>query len=251
VGYLPERLVTAQPVLSGSRPSRPADVAMEAGELLRDLQAAWAPDLPPAQQFHQLAAAEVSARLFAAKLPALRGRVEPGEPLHDLDAASKAGVPAAQPFQQLAAAETSARLVQAILPPLGERVEALLRELETDMPAIDRLVPAHGDFNARQLLVQRDGLALVDFDGMCLAPAALDPAKYAAYLVLGGPNDLHEASEVLDELLEGYGDRPFGLSWYLATCILRRAPRPFRYLDEHWPERVEGMIAASEAALRS
>ena len=24
------------------------------------------------------------------------------------------------------------------------------------------------------------------------------------------------------------------------------SPRPFRYLDEHWPERVEGMIEAAE-----
>jgi hypothetical protein len=39
-GRLPGRLVTAQPLLSGSRPAGSADVAREAGELLRELQAA-------------------------------------------------------------------------------------------------------------------------------------------------------------------------------------------------------------------
>jgi hypothetical protein len=97
--------------------------------------------------------------------------------------------------------------------------------------------------------VTPDGLAVVDFDAMCLAPAAFDPATYAAHLVSGGPDDLDDACEVLDELLEGYGDRPLGLSWYLATCILRHSRYPFKYLDEHWPEGVERMVAAAEAAV--
>jgi ATP-binding cassette, subfamily B, bacterial len=203
-GQLPSRLVTVQPALDGSRPSQPADVAFDAGELLHDLQKS-------------------------------RGR----------------GLSAADTAQQLAAAGRSAHLVMALLPAISARIRALLRALEAERPSVDGLVPSHGDFNARQLLVRPDGLAAIDFDAMCLAPAALDPATFGAYLVLGGPSDLDAATEVLEQLLEGYGDRPLGLEWYLATCILRRAPRPFRYLDEHWPERVEGMVAASEAALRS
>jgi Ser/Thr protein kinase RdoA (MazF antagonist) len=128
-------------------------------------------------------------------------------------------------------------------------VQALLHELEAEMPSINDLVPTHGDFNARQLLVRPDGLAVIDLDAMCLAPAALDPATYAGHLVFGGPDDLAQASEVLERLLEGYGGRPFALEWYLATCILRRSPWPFRYHQEHWAERLEGMVAAAEAAV--
>jgi hypothetical protein len=208
-GYLPARLVTIQPLLSGSPPARPADVALEAGELLRDLQAAWGPHAP----------------------------------------APEAGLVVARPSQQLAVAEASASFVAAILPALSGRLEALLRELEATAPSIDRLVLSHGDFSARQLLVTPDGLAVVDLDAMRLAPAALDPATYAAHLVFGGPDDLADASEVLEELVEGYGGRPLGLSWYLATCIVRHSRCPFRYFDEHWPERVEGMVTAAEAAL--
>jgi hypothetical protein len=221
-GDLPGRLVTVQHLFSGSPPARPADVALAAGQLLRALQVAWAS--------HARAQ-------------------EPGEVSGDLDAAREAGLAVARPSQQLAISEESASFVAAILPDLGGRLEALLGVLEATVPSIDRLVLSHGDFIARQLLVTPDGLAVVDLDAMSLAPAALDPATYAAHLVFGGPDDLDKALAALEELLEGYGGRPPGLSWYLATCILRHARSPFRYLDEHWPERAEGMVTAAEAAL--
>jgi hypothetical protein len=247
-GHLPARLVTVQPLLSGARPS-PAAVAPDAGELLRKLQSTMAPVIPAAHQFHQLVAARASARLVAASLPALPIRAEAGERLSGLDAVQQADLAVAMPSQQLAVAEASARFVAAILPVLGVRLEALVRELEATVPSIDRLVLSHGDFSARQLIVSPDGLALIDLDAMCLAPAALDPTTYAAHLVFGEPDDLAVAYEVLEELLDGYGGRPVGLSWYLATSILRHSRYPFRCFDEHWPGRVEGMVTAAEAAL--
>jgi hypothetical protein len=194
-------------------------------------------------------------RLLAGSPPARPGGVAlaAGELLRELQTASpdpqEAGLVVAPPSEQLAVAEASARFVAAILPALGGRLEVLLRALEASVPPCDRLVLAHGDFSARQLLVTADGLAVVDLDAMRLAPAALDPATYAAHLVFGEPDDLDDASAALEELLEGYGGRPLGLSWYLATSILRHSRSPFRYFDEHWPERVEGMVAAAEAAL--
>jgi hypothetical protein len=38
-------------------------------------------------------------------------------------------------------------------------------------------------------------------------------------------------------------------SWYLATMILRRAARPFRYFEPDWRPRVGQMVAAAEGAL--
>jgi hypothetical protein len=201
--YLPSRLITVQPLLPGSSPEWPAEVAREAGKLLRALQAA-------------------SPRVTS---------------------------PEVRPAQQLAVAEASARYVTALLPALGDRLQALLRELEATMPPIDRFVPSHGDFCARQLLVTPDGLAVIDWDAIRCAPAALDPASYAAHLVAGEPDDLDHATDALERLLEGYAIRPQGLSWYLATCILRHSRSPFRYFDERWPERIEGMVAAAERAL--
>jgi hypothetical protein len=176
---------------------------------------------------------------------------EAGEALRQLHACRAPGLRTSPPSSQLAAARASGAFIGAVLPGLRGRVEAHLRRLEESMPATNGVVLSHGNFSARQLLVRPDALAIIDFDRICLAPAALDPATYAAQVVRGGPDDLDELETVLDDLLEGYGTRPDGLPWHLAVLIMRKAPRPFRYLDEHWPEAVEGMLGASEAALSS
>jgi Ser/Thr protein kinase RdoA (MazF antagonist) len=172
---------------------------------------------------------------------------EAGELLALLHGSPPDGLRIRRPGDQLAAAAASARLVSRLVPRLSRRLEVLLADLERSTPDAGSLVPAHGDFHARQLLQGGDGLCVTDFDSMCLAPAALDLATYPAHLVRGGEDDLDEARAVLVALVEGYGTEPQGLSWYLATGILRRGPRPFRFLDERWPERVEAMVDAAEA----
>jgi ATP-binding cassette subfamily B protein len=171
--------------------------------------------------------------------------------LHRTDPSSArlTSLPVAPPARQLEAAAASGRLVAAIAPTLRRRVGNLLRELEQSLPEAGELVPSHGDFNARQLLLVGGELALTDLDELCLAPHALDLATYIAYVVRGQPAHLVTAEKVLDALLEGYGSRPTGMSWYLATMILRRSPRPFRYFEPEWPNGVEAMVDAAEDAL--
>jgi len=214
---------------------------------------------------------EVPTPAFTGQLPARLVTVQPvlsgarpaaaaevartmGELLRELHDASPSAesphIPTASPSFQLAAAARSSELVTALRPDLTGRVQALLRRLEATMPAVERRVHSHGDLNARQLLVTAGGVAVVDFDSMCLAPPALDVADYAGHEVRGTEDDVGEISRLLAELVEGYGERPLGLPWYVATSIVRRSPEPFRYVEQHWPERIEGMIAASEAALR-
>ena len=85
-----------------------------------------------------------------------------------------------------------------VLPELRPRVEALLERLGRELPAGLALVPAHGDFHVDQLLVAGDGIAVVDFDEMCLAAPALDIASYAADVVRGRDGDLAAVGEVLE-----------------------------------------------------
>jgi ATP-binding cassette subfamily B protein len=176
---------------------------------------------------------------------------EAGAVLALLQASRPGGLRPFGPIAQLRAAGASARLVSAIAPELQWRLDRLFASLASSAPVHAALVPSHGDYNSRQLLMGRGGLAITDFDAFCLAPAALDPTTYAAYAVYGGADDLANALVVLDELIDGYGERPPHLSWYLATMILRRAPRPFRYFVSDWRPRVEGMVASAEAALDS
>jgi hypothetical protein len=92
-----------------------------------------------------------------------------------------------------------------------------------------------------------DGTAVVDFDGLCLAAPALDVATYAADVVRGRPSDLDELEAVLAGVLDGYGERPAGLEWHLATAVLGRAAHPFQRQVPEWPERVSAMVGVAEA----
>jgi starch synthase len=172
--------------------------------------------------------------------------VEAGATLARLHAGSSATLREVQPIEQLDNAAASAELVGRLDPSLRPRLLALLGRLEAALPPDLEAVPAHGEFDAGRLLRGADGMVITDFEAMCGAPAALDVASYAADVVRGDPADLEAALSVLDLVVEGYARRPEELSWYLATTILRRAPRPFRQQEEQWPQRMEGMVAAAE-----
>jgi ABC-type multidrug transport system fused ATPase/permease subunit len=176
---------------------------------------------------------------------------EAGALLARLQASRLNTLPQFAPAAQLRAATASARLVGTIAPDLKARLGRLLSSLAGSTPNSSALVPSHGDFNARQLLVCDGDLALTDFDEFCLAAPALDPATFAAYMIYGRPTDLAGALAALDDLAYGYGQRPAHLPWYLATMILRRSARPFRYFEPDWRTRVEQMVTAAEEALDS
>ena len=50
-------------------------------------------------------------------------------------------------------------------------------------------------------------------------------------------------------LVDAYGSRPPGVTWYLATYLLRRTRRPFTRLKEGWPDAIEQRVRAAELAL--
>jgi thiamine kinase-like enzyme len=112
----------------------------------------------------------------------------------------------------------------------------------------DELVSSHGGFHISQLLRSDGELAVVDFDGLCRAPAADDIASYVASLV-DRPDDLQRAADTLDVLVDAYGRRPAGVRWYLAAHLLGRARRPFTRLKPGWPDEIGERVAAAGAAL--
>jgi hypothetical protein len=162
-----------------------------------------------------------------------------GTPFDDL--------PSELPQDRLSKAAKHTRLLSSIVPGLGSRLESLLTRLEGDVPS-DEPVPSHGGFHMSQLLQSDGELGVIDFDGMCLAPPALDVSSYIASLV-ERPDDLPQAAATLDVLVDAYGSRPTGVTWYLAAHLLGRARRPFARFKPDWPEEVEERFAAAEAAL--
>lgn len=173
-----------------------------------------------------------------------------GALLREMHATNLEGLDPLLPKHRLKAAATSVAIVSIVAPALASRAAALLRELERSAPLVDGVVSSHGDFHGGQLLVQPEGLAVIDFDLLGSAPPAFDLATYAGHLVPKEAPDIDAAATALDELVEGYGARPPWLAWYLSISILRRARVPFRNFDHDWPEGVETMLGAAEAALR-
>jgi len=203
---------------------------------------------------------------FEASIPELRltvqAAVDGDVPPTAVDAAFAAGalmrrlqessvgrLPEAGPSELLAAADRRAALVATLVPELRARVGDLVDRLRDSIPGVEQLVPAHGDFHADQLLADGRELVLVDFDGMCLAPPALDLATYMADVVRGRVGDRDAIEAVREPLLAGYGDRPSALEWHLAAVVLTRAPHPFHRQLPEWPARTEAMVGVAEAVL--
>jgi Phosphotransferase enzyme family len=150
----------------------------------------------------------------------------------------------------LALAAEKGTLAAHILPELCPRVTRLLERLQASAPVADGIVPTHGDFDADQLVEVQDGDHVVlDFDDVCTAAPAYDPATYLADVVRGSAEDLGAIEAVREPLLTGYGARPPALEWYLAAVVLARAPHPFQRFVSAWPKRVRGMIQSAEEVL--
>lgn len=188
----------------------------------------------------------VQAAVEGEAVPPLEAAPEAGALLRRLQQAEVTGLAPAGRETQLDAARRKAALIGAVVPALAPRVGTLLRGLTASMPPAGRLVPAHGDFHAGQLLRADGSLHLLDLDSICLAGPAHDLAEYAAGAAEAG---LETGIAALDALLDGYGARPDGLDWDLAAAILVRASHPFHRALPRWADRVEGMVAAAEAVL--
>ena len=143
-----------------------------------------------------------------------------------------------------------ATFVADLLPEMRAELDSLMSQLRVTAPSGLPRVTCHGNFHAGQLLAGPEGMTLIDVDRLCLAPAAYDLASFAAHVAFGRPDDLELVHATLDSLLAGYGRRPPGVEWFLANCLLRRSPVPFRHQDEHWPEAVASLVGSARKALR-
>ena len=81
-------------------------------------------------------------------------------------------------------ARERAALIAAHTPGQAAEVQRLAQQLATRLEALqpDAYRPAHGGFKASQLLFHSHQVFVVDFDGFCLADAALDVGYFLAYL---------------------------------------------------------------------
>lgn len=142
-----------------------------------------------------------------------------------------------------------AGFVADLLPHLREELSALLADLKAKAPCGLPLVTSHGNFHAGQLLAGPQHISLIDMDRLCLAAPAYDVASFAAHVAVGRQGEMELVTATVDSLLTGYGASPADLGWFLANCLLRRAPVAFRHQDEHWPDAAASLVLSAREAL--
>jgi Phosphotransferase enzyme family len=88
---------------------------------------------------------------------------------------------------------------------MGPALRALADLLARTVPPPGPLVPSHGDFSPRNVLVTEAGLVLIDWDRSLLAPPGRDVAYFGAWMWATELLEDGSASwAAADELVEGY-----------------------------------------------
>lgn len=151
-----------------------------------------------------------------------------------------------------------AKYLGQICPPQADRAANLARRLAQsleDKPAADCTI--HGDFYAKQVLLDGDSVAVIDLDEAVRSDPAADLGNFVARLqrdALRGDLPSARVSELKAVLLEGYRRVAPGLigrrvDLYSAATLVRLAPHHFRGRAPDWPERIEANLDRAEAIL--
>jgi Phosphotransferase enzyme family len=183
--------------------------------------------------------------------------------LHALDLDSSAGrdLPDLGADQLLDRLERKTlRTIGRALPGLAGRSAALAGALRAaGPPACGPATAVHGDFHIANLLLDADGLVLLDLDELSRGDAELDLALFASRLLLVAlhrGDGLGEAARLVAELTDAYGaargwavdERSF--AWYLATCLIgRQVKTSIRHLAPDLEGLCSSLLSLAEHTL--
>jgi len=176
-----------------------------------------------------------------------------GRALARLHGQAGIGLPALPREREAATLEATAAGVAWLLPPLGGRITALATRLADRVraaPVLQR--PIHGDFYAKQVLLDGEHAGVLDLDSAALGDPALDLGLFLAHLerdrLRGGPV---ASPALIAAFLDGYreeaGRVPGRLALYTAIALLRLTPDPFRHREPDWEERTARLLDRAES----
>ena len=190
---------------------------------------------------------------------AARGTLEHvGAALAHLHAASADGLPTFSRREEAHALRAVAESVAFLLPRSARRIRALAERL---IDALGRTPfegrALHGDFYAKQILVDGGEAVFLDFDRSVRGDPATDPGTFLAHLErdrLRGALSEDVVERAGAALLEGYRREAPGLEerrvrLYTAAGLFRLTPHPFRFREPDWPARTEALLNRVEALL--
>ncbi len=199
--------------------------------------------------------------------PMLRDLTRRSEP--DLSAVSSTALGLAELHTQTAALETSdieqdvaqlhtaAELLGFLLPEQAERTAELASRLSSRiraMPRGDALI--HGDFYAKQIVLNRGRVYLLDLDTLSRGDPLVDVGLFLAHLerdVVLHAMDAEAARAVGEVFCERYQREAQhsldGAAVHTAASLLRLASYPFRIRDPQWPDAIVRLLGRAETLL--
>jgi aminoglycoside phosphotransferase (APT) family kinase protein len=172
--------------------------------------------------------------------------------LHAQDGNSLTAVtPDAQTRTLVAAADA----IASVCPQLARRAHRLAGKLESRLSEPSPPPrPIHGDFSADQVLLQDDGVGIIDFDAAIRGDPAADLGSFAAHVqreVVRDKLPAERAEAMIAELLEGYRiasrhDPTDRFRLHFAAALLHLAYSPFRYREPDWAQKAQSLLERAE-----
>ncbi len=183
-----------------------------------------------------------------------------GAALAELHAQAPTGLPALGRAEIATAVNAASAHVAWTLPDVSGRASSLAQRvtqtLSGDWASVATAV--HGDFYAKQVLIDAGHVAIVDLDDAALGDPMVDVGNFVAHLeldVVRGRLPADTAARAGAAFVSGYAvARGPGalnrLDGYVAAAIVKLAPRPFRDRAANWPEQTTALLERAEARVR-
>ncbi len=151
--------------------------------------------------------------------------------------------------------DATARALDFILPDWGSLVRSIVERGAAAAQRLNGPVHAlHGDFYAKQVLLNDGTATVLDFDRAFYGPPDLDIANFIAHLErdwLRGTIDRATADRARDALVTGYacisGSTPRHLDAMAALALLDLAVHPFRFREPDWSHATRKILERCDA----
>ena len=168
------------------------------------------------------------------------------------------GLPERSIDQYIAETSATREMLKSILPDISDTVEEIFEMLEKyDGDPVKRGT-IHGDFYCGQILCDDQGVTILDFDRSSTGDAIMDVGNFTAYLRLMNMNGWLDKASRLEQIFlsayeEALGKKIPGrcLIFWAAFGLFQMSVRPFRSLENNWPEKTRDILEECRRILNS
>lgn len=162
--------------------------------------------------------------------------------------------------KEAASIKDVAKMIAVLCPPFADRAHNIAYLLSSFLFSKAPIFkPIHGDFYAKQVLINNGQISILDFDQAVLGDPAYDLGNFIAHLeldVIRGNVSSNCVGSLGNSLFEGYkagknNHIPTLPKYYIASGLFRLATEPFRLRETNWLESTELILDRVESILKT